>query len=128
VKGKHPHILIADDDWQVLALFVKLLEKAGYLVTAVNSGSAAVKVLQDKSVDLLILDLSMPQPDGFEVLKTLRDQTPGLRILVISGFLQGTLLKASEFLGATASLEKADAPEALLKTVNALLRESAGQV
>jgi CheY-like chemotaxis protein len=122
MKGHRPHILVADDNRQVLALFTLLLTNGGYSVSSVDSGSAAIKVLHDKSVDLLILDLSMPQPDGFEVLKTLRAQMPGLRILVISGFMQGALLKASELLGATASLNKADAHEALLKTVNVLLR------
>ena len=77
---------------------------------------------QSGPVDLLVLDLSMPEPDGFEVLKTLRAKRPGWRSLVISGFLGGALLEASELLGATASLSKTQAPKLLLKTVNDLLR------
>ena len=120
--GTTPHILVVDDDPHVLAFFTGLLVNGGYSVTSVDSGKEAIEVLQHKSVDLLILDLNMPPPDGFEILKILRAQRPGLRILVISGFMQGALLKASELLGATASLDKANAHESLLKTVNALLR------
>ena len=80
-----------------------------------------MQVLEHQPVDLLVLDLSMPKPDGFDLLKRLRLKRPGLRILVISGYMQGALLKASEFLGATASLSKTDAPLHLLETVNSLL-------
>ena len=114
-------ILIADDDLQVLKLFTQLLKKDGYSVTAVDSGRAASKFLESNPVDLLVLDLSMPPPDGFDLLKDLRAKRPGLRILVISGYMQGALLRASELLGATASLSKADAPALLVRTVGELL-------
>ena len=117
------HILIADDEPQVLNLFTRLLTRGGYSVTAVDSGTSALKVLGDQPVDLLVLDLSMPPPDGFELLKRLRTSMPGLRILVTSGFMQGTLLKAAELLGATATLAKTDAPIHLLETVDHLLRK-----
>lgn len=116
-------ILVVDDDLQVLELFSRILTAGGYSVQAEKSGKSALQFLEKAGpIDLLILDLSMPKPDGFEVLKTVRSQRPGLRVLVTSGFLGGSLLKASEFLGATASLAKTDAPKLLLKTVNDLLR------
>ena len=114
-------ILIADDEPQILQLFQEILTSGGYTVTGVTSGKSIIETLDKDPVDLLILDLSMPKPDGFEVLKSLREQRPGLRILVISGYMQGALLKASEFLGATASLSKTEAPRLLLETVNSLL-------
>src|SRR5262245_43252704 len=111
MKSAAAHILVVDDDRQILALFTGLLANGGYTVTSVESGTAAIEVLQNQSVDLIVLDLNMPPPDGFDVLKMLRAQKPGLRILVISGFMKGALLKASELLGATASLDKDDAPK-----------------
>jgi DNA-binding NarL/FixJ family response regulator len=63
----------------------------------------------------------MPQPDGFEILKALRSTRPGVKILVISGFVNGALLKASELVGATASLSKMDAPNQLVEAVDRLL-------
>ena len=49
---------------------------------------------------------------------------PGLLIVVVSGYLSGALLKAAELLGAKAAISKADAPEALLPTVQNVLKES----
>jgi two-component system KDP operon response regulator KdpE len=121
-KQHAPHILVADDEPRILKLFTRLLSDDGYSVTAVDSGEAAVRVLKEQPVDLLILDLSMPEPDGFDVLRSLRAQKPGLRILVISGFMEGALLRASEILGATATLNKTEAPQRLVHTVRTLLR------
>jgi DNA-binding NarL/FixJ family response regulator len=64
----------------------------------------------------------MPAPDGFDVLKQVRATQPGLRTLVISGFMGGALLAAAELLGATATLNKADAPRLLLSLVGQLLQ------
>jgi len=122
VSTHRSHVLIADDEPQVLKLFARILSQGGFSVTAVDSGDAAIKVLQTAPVDLLVLDLNMPPPDGFELLKSLRTKRPGLRILVISGYMQGALLQASELLGATASLSKSDAPKLLLQTVKMLLQ------
>jgi DNA-binding NarL/FixJ family response regulator len=52
----------------------------------------------------------------------LRSARPNLKILVISGFIQGALLRAAQLVGATATLNKAEAPELLLQTVRSLLR------
>jgi CheY-like chemotaxis protein len=114
-------ILIVDDDPQVLGLFTDILSEGGYDVLAVASGKAAMQAIQHDPVDLLVLDLSMPEPDGFEMLKVLRATKPDLKILVISGFIQGILLRAAQLVGATATLNKTDAPELLLPTVRDLL-------
>ena len=119
-------ILVVDDDPQVLKLYDRILTEGGYEVTATHKSSEVLQILRKKAIELLVLDLDMPEPDGFEVLKFLRADWPGLRILVVSGYMQGALLKASERLGATASLNKTDAPELLLKTVDALLRPQQG--
>jgi len=115
-------ILVVDDDQQVLSLFAQILTNGGYSVTAAHRSSEVASILKEQPIDLLVLDLNMPQPDGFDILRTVRAEMPSLKILVVSGYLQGALLKASELLGATASLNKTDAPKLLLKTVDAILK------
>ncbi len=66
------HILIADDGPPILKSFKRLLVKGGCSVTAVASGGDALKVIEEQPIDLLVLDLNMPQPDDFELLRTLR--------------------------------------------------------
>jgi CheY-like chemotaxis protein len=116
-------VLLVDDDPQVLELFDKLLTKGGHSVVSTNSGETALGILNTAaSIDLMVLDLKMPKVDGFEVLKAARTKWPGLRILVVSGWLDGVLLTPARFLGATFSLNKADAPMLLLQTVNNVLK------
>ncbi len=116
-----PRILVVDDDPQVLRLFAKILTNGGYVVRTESSGKTALESLEASPVDLVVLDLSMPAPDGFEILKALRKQRPGLRILVTSGFMGGALLEAAELLGATGTINKGDATRLLLQKVNLLL-------
>jgi CheY-like chemotaxis protein len=78
-------------------------------------------IIEARMPDLLILDLNMPPPDGFELLKRKRSKFPGLRILVISGCLEGTLLEAARIFGATATLEKPVTAEALIGKVREML-------
>src|SRR5579862_7171119 len=112
-----PRILVVDDDPQILKLFGKTLERHGYSVRLLSSGRAVIPALQEEKFDLLVMDLSMPKPDGFELLKILRAEMPGQRILVVSGAMPRSLLKAAELLGATATLSKTDAPKMLAEKV-----------
>lgn len=116
-----PRILLVDDDRYVTRFLKKALEEDGYAVTAINTGSQALESLERHELALLILDLEMPKPDGFEILKTVRSKFPYLKILVMSGYLKGALLEAATFLGATAALEKPLAAEALVAKVREVL-------
>lgn len=115
-------ILIADDDPQVGKLFVKALERAGYVVEVVTSGSAVLRRITEASFDLIVLDLSMPEPDGFEVLRSLKaadEKHPP--VVVVSGSMGEGLLQASEFLGAAASMPKTAGPHALAEIIGGIL-------
>lgn len=65
----------------------------------------------------------MPEPDGFDILKTERSQFPDLKILVISGYLTGVLLDAATFVGAIGTIEKPFAPDALVAKVREALEK-----
>lgn len=114
-------ILVVDDDPQILKLFDRLLEKRGYSVRLLSSGADVIRTLRKDAFDLLVMDLSMPEPDGFELLKKIRKDMPGLRMLIVSGYLNGVLLQAASLLGAAATLEKNQAPALLVETVERLL-------
>jgi len=114
-------ILLVDDDAQVVKFLKKALEENGYQVTATTSGQDALAQLRAHQPDLLILDLNMPEPDGFDLLKIERSEFPYLRILAISGYLKGALLDAAKIVGATATLEKPVSPEKLVAKVREIL-------
>jgi two-component system, NtrC family, response regulator GlrR len=114
-------ILVVDDDPQVAKLYGLILTKQGYEVTAANSGAAAEKILDEDGADLVVLDLEMPKPDGFDLLKIFRIRKPELPILVVSGYLNGALLEASALAGAMASMSKTEAPSVMPHVVRLLL-------
>jgi two-component system, NtrC family, response regulator GlrR len=116
VARKPASVLVVDDDPQIVKLFTRLLQVAGYNVSPASSGAQALRAMQEGTIDLVVLDLSMPPPDGVELLGMFRKGWPDLRILVVSGIMQG-----AELLGATASLAKTDAPQLLVATVDRLL-------
>ena len=80
-------ILVVDDDPAVREITVQMLRQAGYGVTEVESGQAALEALsRGELYDLIVLDIAMPGADGIETLRRARERWPGLRALYISGY------------------------------------------
>ena len=115
-------VLVIDDDRQIPRLFKRVLEDGGISVVVTQSGQKALELLRDQAFKVVVVDINMPDPDGFEVLKTLRSSPHRPRILAVSGYMHEELLGAAKFLGADATLSKVDAPTLLLDIVNDLLR------
>ena len=80
-------ILIADDEKEIVSLLKFYLEPEGYTVFEANDGKEAAQIIQNKPIDLLIVDIMMPQMNGYEVIKLVRsrsDQKQNIPVLVIS--------------------------------------------
>ena len=69
-------ILMADDEEDILAVMSKKISKAGYLVVTAKDGQEAWDKIKSESPDIILLDLTMPKLDGFQVLKNLRETPP----------------------------------------------------
>jgi DNA-binding response OmpR family regulator len=67
-------ILIVDDDEMVLIALNELLKPEGYEVQTLSNGSEALKKLDQNGYDLLMLDIIMPEMDGFELCKKIREK------------------------------------------------------
>ncbi len=65
-------IMIVDDDEQVTSLLGKLLSMEGYQITVVNESAQAHEIALSVKPDLFLLDLMMPEPDGFKLCRILR--------------------------------------------------------
>jgi len=121
-EAKGRVILVVDDNPDHCKGFRVLLESGGYSVVECKSGKEALKAVETKTFDLMTLDLSMPDVDGFEVLRVVRSKHPELKVVVVSGFLQGSMNKAAKQLGALVTLDKNQAPDLLLTVVDGLLK------
>ncbi len=79
-------ILVVDDEPGIALLCKRVLARAGYAVTAVTEPRAAVTWLEKNRADLLLVDIRMPEVDGFEVIARVRQLQPDIAVLVMTGF------------------------------------------
>ena len=66
-------ILVVDDDENILNLERTILEQKGFDVTAAGGGAEALRLLEDRTFDLVLLDVMMPEVDGFTVCRRIKD-------------------------------------------------------
>ena len=84
-------ILLAEDDQVMREYLTRALERSGYLVTAVDRGTAALPLLQSETFDLLLTDIVMPEMDGIELAQRAGELCADLRVMFITGFAAVTL-------------------------------------
>ncbi|MDD2331501.1 MAG: response regulator [Candidatus Cloacimonetes bacterium] len=102
-------ILLVDDDLQLLETMSELLTQRGYDVHTSSDCLEAIDYLQKEGTDILVTDIVMPRYDGLELIITVREQFPKLRIIAISGggkIDKKTYLMMAKGLRADAVLEK----------------------
>jgi CheY-like chemotaxis protein len=112
------HILVVDDEAPIRLLIEKILQSAGYRVTSVPDGIAALKVAREDPPDLAIVDLSMPGIDGFTVSSMFkRSKTFKAPVVILSGRANEKDVQAALKSGADAFIPKPVGREKLLTTV-----------
>ncbi len=99
-------ILLVDDNTEFLEVMSERIEHKGLEVETATSGPEALKKARETSYDAIVLDLVMPQMDGIETLKALREKNPELQVILMTG--HGTVQKGVEAvkMGAMDFLEK----------------------
>ncbi|RAP75434.1 response regulator transcription factor [Paenibacillus montanisoli] len=117
-----PHILVVDDDDKITSLLRRSLAFEGYEVATANNGIEGLKQMLASDPDLLILDVMMPQVDGWEVCRRIREGGSTVPILMLTAKDDITDRVRGLDLGADDYLVKPFALEELLARVRALLR------
>jgi two-component system, OmpR family, KDP operon response regulator KdpE len=120
-----PLVLAIDDEPGILRLIKLELSAQGLRVITAQNGEEGVRMEEEQRPDIVLLDLSMPERDGFEVMRQLRDRTNIPVILLTGKSSDGDKVKGLE-LGADDYLAKPFSPEELSARVKAVLRRSAG--
>lgn len=114
-------ILVVDDDQNILDFLRPKLKGAGYNVLTASNGVEALEQVKDQEPDLLVLDMMMPEKDGLETLKEIRDFS-AVPVIVLSARGADTdKIKGLE-LGADDYLSKPFNPDELLARIRALRR------
>lgn len=81
-----PDILIAEDDAVLRNLYIKKFSVAGYAIRAVEDGEQAVKEIDARFPDVLVLDIHMPKMDGFQVLEKYPKETRTFPVVMLTNF------------------------------------------
>ena len=79
-------ILLAEDDTAMRQYLERALERAGYSVTAVDRGTAALPLIEQERFDLLLTDIVMPEMDGIELAQKASAIDPAIHVMFITGF------------------------------------------
>ena len=125
--GVTAHVLAVDDDPSVRQMIVDYLGDNEIRVTAVSSGRQIAELMARDTIDLLVLDLRLPGEDGMEIARKLRDEAPGLPIIMLTGRKDEADRVMGLELGADDYLTKPFSPRELLARIRALLRRSRAQ-
>jgi CheY-like chemotaxis protein len=84
-----PTILFVDDDPHMLEVAENVLAEPGYTVLMASDGYEAVRIIADRHVDLMIVDVRMPGIGGHELARQAKVMRPNLHVIFITGFANG---------------------------------------
>ncbi len=116
-------ILLVDDEEMVINVGTEILENYGYKVLTAKNGVEALHQFRqfEKEIDLIILDLSMPQMSGAEFLKRIHSENKPVKVIISSGHAQGYQPNTLERLGVSEVVVKPYLPNDLLLKVREIL-------
>jgi DNA-binding NtrC family response regulator len=114
-------ILVVDDEEALRIVLSAELEGEGYQVASAADGQDAINILATKEFDLILLDIKMPNVDGFEVLKYCKEHCPKTKVVMLTGFADLKNAIESKKLGAEDFVSKPYDLVDLLTTVERVL-------
>jgi CheY-like chemotaxis protein len=124
VKGAET-ILLAEDEDGVRHVVAQMLREQGYTVLPANGGAEALRIAESHSgpLQLLVSDVMMPRMTGPELAERLRGLRPEMRVLFVSGYTDGEIVRGGELEPGTDFLQKPFTREQLAVKVREVLRQ-----
>jgi len=122
------NVLVVDDDFHMRLALKESLSKAGYAVSVAEDGMEAIEAVKKNPLDLMISDVKMPRMNGMELLSQVREMSPLLPIILITGY--GTIQDAVRVIkeGAFDYIQKPFNTETLYNVVKRALSVNGGRI
>lgn len=79
-------IMVVDDEKNILMLYQSELEDEGYEVVIANSGKEALELFDKEKPDMVTLDIMMPDVDGIQVLRQLKEKNPNIPVIMLTAY------------------------------------------
>jgi len=117
-------ILIIDDEAPIRLMLKKMLEREGLDIIVASNGKEGMQLFEEKTVDLVITDIIMPEKEGIEIILELKKKNSDIPIIAISGGGKNspdTYLNMAKSFGAYSVFEKPVAKEKLINAVKEAL-------
>lgn len=117
-------VLVVDDEVDTLTLLRRILEIAGYAPSTTLNSSDALAIAETEKPDVILLDIMMPKPDGFELCKMMRanSSTQSLPIVFVTAYSALDLEERRVEAGADLVLHKPISMDSLTKTIDQALK------
>ena len=116
-------VLVVDDDINVLSLLKEYLENTGFKVFAANNGNSAIEIFKMEKLDIVILDVMLPNKDGFEITKEIR-QNSNIPIIMLTARVEEFDKILGFELGIDDYVTKPFSPKELVVRIKAILRRT----
>ena len=119
------HVLVIDDDFAVTELLDLLLKSHGFRVSTCNRAVEGLEIVREQKPDILILDLMMPEMDGWEACRAIRAFS-NIPIMILSALNDPDLVARALDLGADDYLTKPTSAGVMIAHINKLVRRTGG--
>jgi two-component system, NarL family, nitrate/nitrite response regulator NarL len=124
---ERPRVLLVDDYERLLEAWRRLLEPSCEIVGSVTSGYEALQLAQALKPDVIVVDLSMPGLNGFDVCRKIREIAPATRVVLVSADDNEALRNAAERFGAAAFVAKSEAADELEDAIQLAVQTPEGK-
>jgi two-component system, cell cycle response regulator DivK len=121
--GKKPLVLVVDDFADNREMYSEYLTYCGYEVIEAKNGKEAIEAAQDRTPDIIIMDLSLPVMDGWEATRRLKanDRTRGIPVVALTGHALAGHSQGAREAGCDSFLAKPCLPDQLVAEIKRLL-------
>ena len=121
-------ILIVEDDVAFCQMLETFLTKKGYEVNASHTGNDALAKIKSNNYDIVLTDVRLPDRDGNEILQILKEEHPGTKVILMTGYAEVNLAVDAIKTGAFDYISKPINPEKMLQVVKSALESEEEQV
>ena len=119
-------VLVVEDEEAMVRLLTDVLSKAGYQTLTAMDGQEAIDLYHHhkEEIDIVVLDLGLPKVTGFDVMRKLKEQNPGVSIIITTGYLQPELKPELLQAGVKDCIYKPYSVDDLVEKVGSLIEHS----
>ena len=123
IKMNTVKILVVDDEDIVLESCQAVFELEGFEAVFVPSADKALEAMKNEDFALLLIDVKMPKHDGMYLMEKIKEQWPGIPMIVMSGYYTEETIKEAIEMGAAEFVAKPFEPDELVETVRRVIEK-----